>query len=80
MNRRAIEISRLSEIIQYAHQKGLSVFLFPTLHLQHLGHKEWRGVLKPQDPGTMVEELYAINPFLHKLRKRISGRSFINRI
>jgi len=50
LNRRAIEISRLSEIIKYAHQKGLSVFLFPTLHIQHLGHKEWRGVLKPQDP------------------------------
>ncbi len=50
LNRRAVEISRLSAIIQYAHQKGLSVFLFPTLHIQHLGHKEWRGVLKPQDP------------------------------
>jgi hypothetical protein len=50
LNRRAMETSRLTEIIDYAHRKGLSVFLFPTLHIQHLGHKEWRGVLKPEDP------------------------------
>jgi hypothetical protein len=50
LNRRAMEASRLTDIIDYSHRKGMSVFLFPTLHLQHLGHKEWRGVLKPNDP------------------------------
>jgi Glycoside Hydrolase Family 113 len=50
LNRRASEPRRLANIIDYAHSRGLSVFLFPTLHIQHLGDKEWRGVLKPKNP------------------------------
>ena len=50
LNRRVSEPLRLAEIIDYAHRRGLSVFLFPTLHIQHLGDKEWRGVLKPSRP------------------------------
>ncbi len=49
LNRRAAEPTRLAEIIDYAHSRGLNVFLFPTLHIQHLEHKEWRGVLKPEN-------------------------------
>lgn len=50
LNQRAVEVNQLFDIIDYAHSRGLSVFLFPTLHIQHLGYKEWRGVLKPSDP------------------------------
>jgi len=49
LNLRASEPTRLAEIIGYAHSRGLSVFLFPTLHIQHLGDREWRGVLNPQN-------------------------------
>ena len=50
LNQRAAEPLQLAEIIEYAHRRGLSVFLFPTLHIQHLGKKEWRGVLQPTEP------------------------------
>jgi glycosyl hydrolase family 113 len=50
LNLRAAEPLQLGEVIDYAHSRGLSVFLFPTLHIQHLGDREWRGVLKPQNP------------------------------
>lgn len=50
LNVRASEAQQLSELVHYSHRRGLSVFLFPTLHIQHLGHKEWRGVLKPSEP------------------------------
>ena len=50
LNRRVSEPLQLAEIIDHAHRRGLSVFLFPTLHIQHLGDKEWRGVLKPSNP------------------------------
>ncbi len=49
LNQRAAEPLQLGRLIDYAHSRGLSVFLFPTLHIQHLGYKEWRGVLKPDD-------------------------------
>jgi Glycoside Hydrolase Family 113 len=49
LNLRAAEVTQLFRIIDYAHSRGLSVFLFPTLHIQHLGYKEWRGVLAPKD-------------------------------
>ena len=49
LNTRASEPTQLADIINYAHSRGLSVFLFPTLHIQHLGNKEWRGVLQPKD-------------------------------
>lgn len=55
INQRAAEVTQLTEIVQYAHRRGLSVFLFPTLHLQHLGYKEWRGVLAPKDPEIWWE-------------------------
>lgn len=50
LNLRVSEPLKLAQMIDYAHGRGLSVFLFPTLHIQHLGDREWRGVLKPQDP------------------------------
>ena len=49
LNRRASEPTQLADIIDYAHSLGLSVFLFPTIHIQHLGDREWRGVLQPQN-------------------------------
>lgn len=49
INRRAVEVNQLSEMVDYAHRRGLTVFLFPTLHIQHLGDKEWRGVMEPKD-------------------------------
>lgn len=58
LNQRAAEITRLSEIIDYAHKRGMSVFLFPTLHIQHLGYKEWRGVLKPADPEVWWDSYF----------------------
>jgi len=63
LNQRAAEVQQLSEIIDYAHERGMSVFLFPTLHLQHLGHKEWRGVLKPDNWNEWWENYFRMIRF-----------------
>lgn len=63
LNRRAIEAEQLSEVIQYAHRRGLSVFLFPILHVQHLGRGEWRGVLDPQNPDLWWDNYFRLVRF-----------------
>jgi len=63
LNQRASEVLQLVEIIEYAHKRGLSVFLFPTLHIQHLGYKEWRGILQPQDPELWWKQYFRIVRF-----------------
>ncbi|HJZ12312.1 MAG TPA: hypothetical protein VJ521_09185 [Acidobacteriota bacterium] len=66
LNLRASEPLQLEAIIDYAHRRGLSVFLFPTLHIQHLGYKEWRGVLQPQDPEQWWDSYFrVIRYYLH---------------
>lgn len=63
LNVRAAETQQLAEIVDYAHERGLSVFLFPTLHIQHLGNKEWRGVLKPSDPELWWQNYFRLIRF-----------------
>jgi hypothetical protein len=63
LNLRAAEAHQLSEVVDYAHTRGLSVFLFPTLHIQHLGYKEWRGVLKPEDPEVWWQNYFRVIRF-----------------
>lgn len=63
INQRAVEVNQLTEIVNYAHRHGLSVFLFPTLHIQHLGYKEWRGVLAPKDPEVWWENYFRLMQF-----------------
>lgn len=63
MNQRAVEVTQLTEIVRYAHQRGMSVFLFPTLHIQHLGYKEWRGVLAPRDPEAWWNNYFRMEQF-----------------
>src|SRR5262245_16750095 len=63
INQRAAEVTQLTELVRYAHSRGLSVFLFPTLHIQHLGVKEWRGVLKPNDPQIWWDNYFRLIQF-----------------
>lgn len=71
LDQRAVEVNQLFQIIDYAHSRGLSVFLFPTLHLQHLGYKEWRGVLKPDDPEIWwANYFHMIQFYLHIARQK----------
>lgn len=63
LNRRVSEPLRLAELIDHAHKRGLSVFLFPTLHIQHLGDKEWRGVLQPQNPQEWWDSYFRMIRF-----------------
>lgn len=63
LNRRAIEALQLSEVIQYAHRRGLSVFLFPILHIQHLAEGEWRGVLDPENPELWWQNYFRLIRF-----------------
>jgi hypothetical protein len=63
INQRAAEVTQLTEIVAYAHRRGLSVFLFPTLHIQHLGYKEWRGVLEPKDPEIWWQNYFRLVQF-----------------
>jgi len=60
LNQRAAEPLQLASLIDYAHSRGLSVFLFPTLHIQHLGYKEWRGVLQPADPEKWWQNYFHV--------------------
>jgi hypothetical protein len=60
LNLRASEPLQLQEMIDHAHRRGLSVFLFPTLHLQHLGPNEWRGVLAPTNPDQWWDNYFRI--------------------
>jgi hypothetical protein len=70
LNQRASEVEQLSDVIQYAHRRGLSVFVFPTLHIQHLGHKEWRGVLQPQNLELWWDNYFRmIRFYLHLSRE-----------
>ena len=63
LNLRAAEYTQLSQLIHYAHMRGLSVFMFPTLHIQHLGYKEWRGTLKPTDPEAWWNKYFQVIRF-----------------
>lgn len=63
LNQRATEPVQLAQLIDYAHRRGLSVFLFPTLHIQHLGYKEWRGVLKPENPELWWDNYFRMIRF-----------------
>ena len=69
LNLRVSEPTRLAEIIDYAHDRGLSVFLFPTLHIQHLGDKEWRGVLKPENPAEWWKSYFRMIRYYLKIAR-----------
>jgi hypothetical protein len=72
LNTRASEPTQLADIINYAHSRGLSVFLFPTLHIQHLGNKEWRGVLQP----TNLEQWW--ENYFHMIRYYLAVARYQN--
>ncbi len=49
---RCVRDDRLIETIRYAKQKGMSVMLLPIVLLIDAGEDDWRGTLRPSDPGA----------------------------
>ena len=48
---RTVTDARLMETIAYAKGLGLSVMLLPIVLILEPGEEDWRGVLRPRDPG-----------------------------
>ncbi|MEZ5990033.1 MAG: hypothetical protein R3F30_13070 [Planctomycetota bacterium] len=49
---RTVEAARFLETCAYARGRGLRLKLLPIVLIRHAGEDDWRGTLRPRDPGA----------------------------